>query len=79
MGTIDLHEETEYEFVDISSEQYREYDFNGVSVRIDRPAYLAVSENGHRVLDESGVSHYIGFDGFYFKWESKDGKPHFVK
>ena len=79
MATIDLHNESAYEFNDISSERWREYDFGDVDVRIDDPQWLAVSENGHRVLDGDGVSHYIGFGGFYFKWQAEPDAPHFVK
>lgn len=79
MASLTLRNESDYDFTDISSEQWREYDFASVSVRINDPQYLAVSENGHRVLDGDGVSHYIGFDGFYFKWQASDGEPHFVK
>lgn len=79
MADVSLRNESDYTFTDISSERWREYDFGGVSVRIDDPQYLAVSDNGHRVLDADGVSHYIGFGGFYFKWQAADGEPHFVK
>lgn len=79
MPEINLAEETEYDFEDISSEEWREYDFSGVRVRIENPTYLAVSENGHRILDEQGISHYVGFDGFYVKWKSGEDAPHFVK
>lgn len=71
--------DSEYNFEDISSEAWREYDFGDVHVRIDDPRKLAVSDNGHRVFDGTGTCHYIGFDGYYFKWQSKDGEPHFVK
>ncbi len=79
MNYEDIHNESEYSFTDISSEEYREYDFDGVDVRIDDPVGLAVSDNGHRIVDGNGVSHYIGFDGFYFCWKSGEGEPHFVK
>lgn len=79
MPDIKLRNQSEYEFTDISSEQWREYDFNGVHVQIEDPQYLAVSDNGHRILDASGISHYVGFDGFYFKWQAEADEPHFVK
>jgi len=75
----DIINESEYNFTDISSEEWREYDFGGVEVRIDNPIGLAVGENGHRIVDTNGVSHYVGYDGFYFSWESGEGEPHFVK
>lgn len=79
MAEVELVNESDYEFTDISSEQWREYDFDGVNVRIENPQWLAVSSNGHRILDGQGVSHYVGFDGFYLKWKSGDEEAHFVK
>ncbi len=79
MAEIDLRNESVYEFDDISSEERREYQFNGVHVVIDHPQFLAVSDNGHRILDKSGKCHYIGLDGFYFNWTPKENEPHFEK
>lgn len=79
MANIELFNKSEYEFEDISSEERREYDFDGVHVVIDDPQWLAVSDNGHRILDGNGKSHYIGFEGFYFNWTVEEGEPHFVK
>lgn len=79
MAEIDLANESPYEFTDISSERWRSYQFDPVDVTIENPQWLAVSENGHRILDGDGVSHYVGFDGFYFKWQAEPDAPHFVK
>ena len=59
--TPEFNNATDLEFVDISSEQWREYQFlGGETIRIDAPLKLNVSESGgHRIFDAEGVSHYI--------------------
>lgn len=67
-------------FVNISSEQWREYDFgeDGV-VRIDSPLALNVSRSGgHRVWDADGVSHYVPKGWIHLRWLVKPDNPHFV-
>jgi hypothetical protein len=45
---------------DISSEEWRSYRFPGDEiVEIIDPDKLCVSENGHRIVDCSGRSHYV--------------------
>ncbi|MCK0097495.1 hypothetical protein MWU60_18100 [Yoonia sp. F2084L] len=76
---VDFRNESGLEFKDISSEQWREYTFSdGQSVRIELPLKLYVSENGHRLLDTAGVSHYIPLSWIHLKWQVKDGLPQFV-
>lgn len=76
---VKLQKVSELEFQNISSEKWREYDFGGgQTVRIDKPLKLYVSDNGHRILDESGVSHYVPMNWIHLKWMAKDGQPHFV-
>jgi len=72
---------SDLDFTDISSEQWREYQFlGGETVRIDAPLKLNVSESkGHRIFDAQGVSHYIPAGWIHLKWMSKDGQPNFVK
>lgn len=69
------------EFFDISTETQRVYVFNnGFEYRITQPLKLNVSKaGGHRVFDASGRSHYIpkGWAALY--WNSREGRPHFVK
>jgi hypothetical protein len=78
--TIELRNESPNTFADISTEQYRTYKFpGGDEVRIEGPAYLAVTAGGHRLLDESGVSHYIPKGWLHLHWKAKEGKAHFVK
>jgi uncharacterized membrane protein len=75
-----LRNESDHEFTDISSEQYRVYQTPFGTKRIDNPLSLAVTPIGHRVLDAQGISHYIDISkGFFLEWKAKEGKPHFVK
>jgi hypothetical protein len=72
---------SDLEFTDISSEQWREYQFmNGETVRIEAPLKLNVSgSGGHRIFDEAGVSHYIPAGWIHLMWVPKGGEPNFVK
>ena len=76
----DFRNESDYEFIDISSEEYRCYVFDndGNEVLIKNPLKLAVSNSGHRVWDGK-KSHFIPNDWIQLYWEVKDGCPHFVK
>lgn len=69
------------EFTDISSEQYRIYEFNnGKTIMISEPLRLNVSKNGgHRLYDGSGVSHYIPQGWVHISWKAKPNQPNFVK
>lgn len=67
-------------WVDISSELYRQYDFDvqGV-VTIINPQWLHVSTSGgHRIVDLEEVCHYIPAGWKHLHWEVKPGEPHFV-
>jgi hypothetical protein len=67
------------DFVDISSEEWREYTFeSGAAFRVEHPLRLHVSDNGHRLYDAEGVSHYIPSGWIHLKWKAKDGSPNFV-
>jgi hypothetical protein len=67
------------EFLDISSEEWREYKTLAGTQRIENPLQLSVSDNGHRVFDAQGVSHYIDTrKGFFLSWKAKDGQPNFI-
>lgn len=67
------------DFVDISSEEWREYTFEGgTTLRVDQPLRLHVSENGHRIFDAQGVSHYVPLGWIHLKWKAKEGSPNFV-
>lgn len=76
---VEFRNESGLDFRNISSELWREYTFGDrQTVRIDKPLKLYVSDNGHRILDADGVSHYIPFGWVHLKWQAKDGEPHFV-
>jgi hypothetical protein len=77
---IQLNNKSEHKFTDISSEEFREYQTPFGTYKINNPAWLATTENGHRILDESGCSHYVDTrKGFFLSWKVKEGQPHFVK
>ena len=64
--------------IDISSEVYRLYRFpKGESVTIKKPVTLIVSDNGHRVVDQGGYSHYIPYGWIHLKFKVEKDKPHF--
>lgn len=79
--TPDFRNASGLEFIDISSEIWREYTFlGGETVRIDGPLRLNISESGgHRIFDASGISHYIPTGWIHLKWMVKDSEPNFVK
>lgn len=79
MAAIRLRNDTDFEFVDISSEVWREYTFNdGNVVHIEAPLHLSVTESGHRILTQDGLSHFVPTGWVHLAWKSKDGEPHFV-
>lgn len=60
---------------DISTELYREYDFNGRTYRIDNPKLLFVGTTTHRVVDSADVVHCVptvGHQGCVLRWQNKD-------
>jgi len=80
---VELGNETQFDFMDISSEQYREYvnDRGEVWYRVEHPQWLAVSDSGgHRILDEAGVCHYVQPEKcFAIRWKVYADMPHFVR
>lgn len=80
MADIELINDGSYEFIDISGEEWRRYEWgDGREVFIQDPQWLAISDSGHRVLSGDGVSHYIPFGWVHLYWRSSIGKPHYVK
>jgi hypothetical protein len=76
----DFVHKTDHKWTDISSEQFRVYEFPDKDVKIDSPLMLSVSASGgHRIFDAGGVSHYIPTGYRHLYWQVKDGQPHFVK
>jgi hypothetical protein len=78
---VEFINKSKLEFVDISAEKYRTYLFpyvNGaLEVRIDEPRKLHVGENGHRIFDGFGVSHYVPNGWILLSWEAKTGAANF--
>ena len=72
--------DTNLNFVDISSESWREYQrSDNTFIRIKQPIALHVSKSGgHRIFDAEGVSHYIPSGWVHLCWMVKDDMPHFV-
>lgn len=61
--------------LDLSDEEWREYDFQGRVYRIEKPVALYVRPNGttHRVVDAAGVTHCLpapGQLGCVLRWFS---------
>lgn len=75
--------ETEYLLEhDLSTEQWREYDFSGREYRIEEPKKLFTRPSGgttHRVVDKDNIVHCLpapGHQGCVLRWLSKDpNKP----
>lgn len=76
---MDFRNGTNFEFSDISSEQYREYVFpGGDCIRITKPLKLHVSESGgHRIFSGDGTSYYIPAGWIMLSWKVFDDRPHF--
>jgi hypothetical protein len=60
---------------DLTSEQWREYDFGGRVYRIENPKILYFRCGGetHRVVDENGVTHCLpapGEKGCMIRWKA---------
>lgn len=61
-----------YEKVDLSdNEEYRIYEFpSGAKICIDKPQFLIISDNGHRVYDAEKISHYIPYGWIHLYWKN---------
>lgn len=75
---MEFRNSTDLEFVDLSSEAWREYRFpGGQRVRIEKPLKLNVSQEGHRIFDSEGVSHFIPPSWIHLRWQAREGQPNF--
>ena len=79
MADIDIINKGSYDFIDISNEEWRKYEWIDYSLTLEGVQWLAVSDSGHRLLDAEGTSHYIPYGWKHLTWKAKRGKPHFVK
>ena len=58
----------------------RHYRFpNNEIVTIHEPKFLIVSDNGHRIFDTKGVSHYIPYGWIHLWWENVDDGSFYCK
>lgn len=63
---------SELKFQDISTEDFREYEFPDMTIRIENPQKLNVSKSGgHRVIDGEGESHYIPNGWRHLHWKAE--------
>lgn len=65
--------EDKMEAKDISSEEWREYDFGGRVYRILAPRELYVGTTTHRVVDLAGITHCVpapGQVGCVLRWKA---------
>lgn len=61
------------------SEDWREYRFpNDEYVLIEDVRSLLVSNNGHRIVDADGFSHYVPKGWIHMTFKASDGEPFFV-
>lgn len=52
-------------------EKVRYYRFpNNEIVQIDEPVSLIVSDNGHRLVDKEGRSHYVPYGWVHLYWDN---------
>ncbi len=77
----DLINKSGLEFTDISSESYRVYlKDSSVVEKINEPIALYVSENGHGIVDSTGLHYFLHNSAFdVIKWKPKTGYLHFIK
>ena len=64
---------------DITCEQWREYEFGGITYRIEEPVklYYRIGGATHRVLTKDGVAHCVprpGADGCVLRWKNFPGR-----
>lgn len=65
-----------YKKIDLKGkEEYRTYVFPGKEeVTIQKPEFLIVSDNGHRVYAEDGISHYVPTGWIHLYWANVDDR-----
>ena len=67
------------EKVDISDkEEFRTYRFAEAEfiheITIRKPLFLIVTNNGHRLSDEEGISHYVPYGWIELFWKNSKGR-----
>lgn len=65
-------------FEDVSTEEWRRYEWEGFSFEIKCPLRLHVSKSGgHRIFAADGC-HYVPAGWMHIEWSTRAGKPHFT-
>jgi hypothetical protein len=76
---IKLKNESNREFIDISSEEHRKYIWrDGFILTLSKPRWLSVSSTGHYIITERGYCYYIPLGWYVLSWKPKPNKPHIV-
>lgn len=74
----ELTNNPDLKFVDISSEEWRIYYFDDdLGVKIDEPVAINRSSTGHRIVDASGIAHFIPNAWIQLKWKVKEEAPYY--
>jgi hypothetical protein len=58
---------------DITTEEWREYDFGGRVYRIEKPVRVFIGATTHRVVDSAGITHCVpkpGLEGCAIRWKA---------
>jgi hypothetical protein len=76
----DIKDTANIDWINISGELYRIYEFKDKNVTVNDPIALNVSKGGgHRVINADGESFYIPSGWYCIRWKAREGVPHFVK
>ena len=76
---IELRNESDNKFKKIIGEVRRYHFPDGTEYIIVQPRYLNVSKSGgHRIVDSSGVGHYVRPGWLAISWTVLDNEPHFT-
>jgi len=80
VADLELINNSEREFTDISSEDLRVYLLaNGQKLEILHPQWLSVSASGnHYIVNSEGTVYVVAPGWMILSWVPKAGQPHFV-
>ena len=65
------------EFCDLTSEEWREYQYASGTVRLVATHLHVSASGGHRLFTTDGLSHYMPPGWIRLTWKAKEGSPHF--
>lgn len=80
MSAKEAHAMDRTDWKDISSEEWRMYEFPHGILTIKSPTRLLVCESSkggdsHRVIDSDGLSYYVPSGWLAIKWKPREGSP----